>query len=114
MFGSVSARCRSGRAVWSGRRPAGSGEGGVDAGEAGDVGHEPAGVLELEAVPGVGVDDQLGVRDVLGQQAGVEPLQRSAGRAASQCRSRRCAVSGGSAGCVAAGLLADHPAAGRF
>jgi hypothetical protein len=58
MFGSFSARCRSGRAV-VGRRQAGSGEGGVDAGDAGDVGHEPAGVLEQEAVPGVGVDDQL-------------------------------------------------------
>src|SRR5262249_20956118 len=46
---------------------------------------------------------RLGVRDVLGQPVGVEPLQRSAGWAASQCRARRCAGSGGSGGCVAAG-----------
>jgi len=50
MFGSLSARCRSGRAVWFGLSPAGSGEGSVSAGEAGDVGHEQAGVPEQEAV----------------------------------------------------------------
>jgi hypothetical protein len=72
MFGSFSARCRSGRAVWFGLRPAGSGDGGVGAGEAGGVGREQAGVLEQEAVPGAGVGNQLGVREVLGQDVGVD------------------------------------------
>jgi len=33
---------------------------------------EPIGILELRAVPGIGIDQQLGVRDVLCQVPGVD------------------------------------------
>ena len=32
---------------------------------------EPIGILELRAVPGIGIDQQLGVRNVLGQVQGL-------------------------------------------